>query len=80
MRTADSCNRVPRPTAIAKAFDQGVLYAVARIIELHDEPVIAADILAGSGVDLKHADEYDAVFLRPVKRELRLRKRNQQKH
>lgn len=50
-----------------KGFASGVVYACARILEMHDEPVIAGDILAESGVDVRHASDYDVAFLRKAK-------------
>lgn len=49
-------------------FNAGVLWSVARIVELHDEPTIAADVLRESGIelDLKRCDEADREFLKQV--------------
>lgn len=44
-------------------FDDGVLWAVARIVELFDEPRIAWDVLRTSGVDPSRADEADAPYI-----------------
>lgn len=52
-------------------FDRGVAWACARIIELHDQPVIAGDVLRESGVNLeevKTIDPYDAEFLEKADR------------
>ena len=48
-------------------FETGVIYACARLIELHDEPTMANDILRESGVDLANGDEYDLAFLRKAR-------------
>lgn len=48
-------------------FMQGVIYACARINELHDQPTIADDVLISAGVNEDHfkaACEYDLEFLR----------------
>lgn len=49
-------------------FDAGVLWSVARIVELHDVPVVAADVLRESGVplDLTKCDEADREYLEKV--------------
>ena len=47
-----------------KGFATGVVYALARLIEIHDEPSMAMDILRESGVNVRHATEYDVAFLR----------------
>ena len=57
-------------------FSYGVLYAVARIVELHDEPGIAADVLNESGVDPRRAESYDRKFINKAARELRGRRGN----
>lgn len=59
-----------------RVFRGGVLWAVARIIELHDQPGIAADVLreSGFGLDLRHADEYDRPFLRRLYKESAFRR------
>ncbi len=44
-------------------FDQGVLWAAARLVELYDEPTIAAELLRESGADVTAADEIDVPFL-----------------
>jgi len=44
-------------------FDCGVIYACARLIELHDQPGMANEILRESGVNLINGDEYDLAFL-----------------
>ena len=48
-------------------FNQGVIWACARINELHDEPVVANDVLMEANLsdeDFKRACEYDLEFLR----------------
>ncbi len=51
-----------------KDFACGVIYACARLIEMHDQPTMALEILKESGVNLKWADEYDKKFIRKAKR------------
>jgi len=48
-------------------FNRGVVYAAARLIEIHDEPVIAMDIIHESGISRKEmmlCCGYDLAFLR----------------
>ena len=40
-------------------FANGVIYALARLIELHDQPVMAADILKESGIPVQMVLECD---------------------
>ena len=47
-----------------KGFTVGVVYALARLVEIHDQPSMALDILKESGVNVHHAAEYDVAFLR----------------
>ncbi|GAA5141242.1 hypothetical protein [Thalassotalea piscium] len=50
-----------------KEFYQGVIWACARINELHDQPAIANDVLQEANIsdeDFKQAAEYDLEFLR----------------
>lgn len=49
-------------------FDHGVLWAVCRIVELHDEPVVAADVLRESGINIttRQADIADRPFLKTI--------------
>lgn len=47
-----------------KDFATGVVYALARLVELYDQPDMANSILRESGVDVSHACEYDVAFLR----------------
>ena len=60
----------------SKGFERGVLWAVARIVELHGQPVIAADVLreSGYGLDLRRADEADREFLKVLYDEPAFRK------
>ena len=44
-------------------FDQGVLWAAARLVEFHDQPGIAGELLRQSGVDVLEADMTDAPFI-----------------
>ena len=45
--------------ACGQSFDNGIVYACASIINLHDQPVIAKDVLLGSGADIKYAAKED---------------------
>lgn len=45
-------------------FTCGVVYALARLVEIYDEPSMANNILEDSGVDVRAAAEYDVAFLR----------------
>lgn len=50
-------------------FESGVVYSAARIIEMHDHPTIAKDLLDQAGLDsakLVLADEYDLGFIRQI--------------
>lgn len=47
-----------------KGWDNGVLYALARLIEMHDFPSIALEILDESQADVSNATECDVEFLR----------------
>ena len=52
-----------------KDFNQGVIWACARINELHDQPVIANDVLVEANIqasDFGLASEYDLEFLRGI--------------
>ncbi len=43
-------------------FEHGVLYAVAQVVRLHDEPQVAADVLKQAGLaqaDCSKLDDYD---------------------
>lgn len=51
----------------APEFAQGVVYACARLVEMFDQPTMAAEILRESGVDnseIRGCAEYDVAFLR----------------
>ena len=45
-------------------FEDGVVYALARLIDLFDEPVIAYGVLHESGIDLSKIKSDDAKILR----------------
>jgi hypothetical protein len=47
-----------------EGFATGVVYALARLVEMYDQPSMAGDILRESGVDVRMAAEYDVAFLR----------------
>lgn len=53
-----------KPNGYDKEFDAGVVYALARLVELYDQPGMADTILRESGADVRHACEYDVAFLR----------------
>lgn len=54
-----------RPSKEHCEFERGYICAVAEIIRMHDEPVIAKDVLRGIGrVDWSLIDEYDRTTLR----------------
>lgn len=62
-----------------KAFRAGYLMAVANVCHLHDEPVVARDVLAELGIGvgcIRGLDltEYDLSALRPLFREIERRK------
>jgi hypothetical protein len=49
-------------------FESGVVWACARIVEMHDNPVIADNVLSEANIshgELKLMPEYDLKFLRP---------------
>lgn len=48
-------------------FEQGVLWAIARIIEMYGDETVAAEILAESGIDISLADESDLPYLEIAK-------------
>ena len=58
-----STKRKTRMNPDNATFDQGVLWAVARIVELFDQPIIAGELLRQSGVDVTEADMTDAPFI-----------------
>lgn len=45
-------------------FATGVVYALARLVEMYDQPSMANCILRESRVDVRMAAEYDVAFLR----------------
>ncbi len=45
-------------------FDAGVLWAAARIVEFHDQVVLARELLIQSGVDTERANEVDKPFIK----------------
>lgn len=52
-------------------FEDGIIWAVARIVELHDQPVIAADVLRESGIkpNLRCVDEADRPYIKTALQE-----------
>ncbi len=44
-------------------FDAGVLWAAARLVEFHDQPTLAKELLIQSGADLSKATALDAPFI-----------------
>ena len=60
-----AANKASREKAIYDgAFASGVVYAAARLVEMYDQPGMAATIVRESGVDVRMASEYDVSFLR----------------
>lgn len=56
-----------------KYFNQGVIWACARINELHDQPVIANDVILEANIpdsDFYLASEYDLKFLRSINKDI----------
>jgi len=51
-------------------FDDGVLWAAARIVEWYDEPTRAAELVRESGAHIELADEIDAPFIEKIVGEL----------
>ncbi len=45
-------------------FAAGVVYALARLVEMFDQPTMANEILRESGVEVRLACEHDVAFLR----------------
>ena len=43
--------------------DPGVLWAAARIVEFHDEPTLAAELLTQSAADITRATDLDRPFI-----------------
>lgn len=58
-------------------FDDGVIWAIARIVELHDEPTIAASVARENGFSYSTlrglADEADLKFIDKLKGESTLK-------
>jgi hypothetical protein len=52
------------PFSPSPKFEDGVVYALARLIDLFDEPVIAYGVLHESGIDLSKIKSDDAKILR----------------
>lgn len=56
-----------------KEFNRGALVAIGLVMRLHDQPVIAAEVLREMGLlnaDCADLDDYDKENLRPLRREL----------
>ena len=52
---------------VSSEFNQGVIWATARLIEMHDQPSMAIGILEESGMsdeDMSKACDYDLSFIR----------------
>lgn len=47
----------------AAEFDAGVLWAAARLVEFHDQPTLAEELLVQSGADVSKATALDAPFI-----------------
>jgi hypothetical protein len=47
-----------------EGFAAGVVWACARLVQMFDQPTMAALILQESGVDVSQAAEQDVAFLR----------------
>lgn len=58
----------------ALTFDEGVLWAAARLVEWRGDDVTAADLIAASKADLALADEHDADFVKAIQVELDARR------
>ncbi len=52
---------------VARRFDDGVLWAVARLVESHDQVAMAGELLFESRVDTERADEADKLFIKQAK-------------
>lgn len=53
-------------------FMEGIAIALADLVRLHDQPGMAADVIAGHGFELrdfKGCDEYDLKIIRKLYRE-----------
>lgn len=46
------------------SFECGIVYAAAMLVQLHDQPSYATDILKESGADTSQAAEYDLKILK----------------
>ena len=45
------------------AFEHGVLWCAARLVEIYDEPTMAAELIEQAGVDVSKADGTDKPFI-----------------
>ncbi len=63
-RPATHLDKMEHGELDAEAYDSGVVYALARLVEIFNQGALAADILAASGVDVRNAAEYDVAWLR----------------
>ncbi|MCU7840842.1 MAG: hypothetical protein KZQ94_15870 [Candidatus Thiodiazotropha sp. (ex Troendleina suluensis)] len=66
-----SCSWVREPSASPAGytadFARGVVYALARVVEMYDEPTVARSVLDEASIsndDLRKCAEYDLAFLR----------------
>jgi len=60
-------NKTSKEITPEQAFTNGLVYALARLIEEHDQPTMAASIFQGSGIPerfLARCDQGDAGLLR----------------
>ena len=58
--TEGECEQGARVAAAHKRdFDQGVLWAAARMVEIFDQPTMAAELLQQSGADISLTDGAD---------------------
>lgn len=56
-------------TRIADPFMEGIAIALADLVRLHDQPAMAADVIAGHGFtlkDFKSCDDYDLKVIRKL--------------
>jgi hypothetical protein len=61
------CESSASPSGYTLDFTRGVVYALARLIELHDQPTMADSVLREARLndaDLRRCAEYDLEFLR----------------
>ena len=60
-------SRLERDLAAREAreldLDPGVLWAAARLVEFHDAPTLAAELLVQSGADITRASELDRPYI-----------------